>query len=252
MLSRAVLLSGQSKALVALGSKAFTTTSSKLITASNQEYKRPVRQEPGKVRFGFVPEEWFTFFYKKTGVTGPYAFGFTLSTYLLSKEIYVLEHEFYTGLSVLVTCVFVVKKLGPPVANYLDKERDEYEKSWNEGRDNEKKVLEESIENEKKAQWSAEGQTLLVQAKKENVDLQLEANYRNRLMTAFNEVKKRLDFQVEKENVERRMAHKNLVDWVVRRVRTSFTGEQEKQNIEKCITDLAVLAKSSGQVRAYA
>lgn len=73
---------------------------------------------------GFVPEEWFSFFYKKTGVTGPYALGFTLSTYLISKEIYVMEHEYYTGLSLAIMCYVAVTKLGPPIAKYLDKEID--------------------------------------------------------------------------------------------------------------------------------
>lgn len=76
------------------------------------------------MRLGFVPEEWFQAFYNKTGVTGPYAFAFTLSTYLVSKEIYVLEHEFYSGLSILIMWTYGIKKFGPKVAAFLDKDID--------------------------------------------------------------------------------------------------------------------------------
>ena len=81
-----------------------------------------MRQEAGKVRLGFIPEEFFTFFYKKTGVTGPYAFAVTFGTYLISKEFYVMEHEYYTGISMVILCILAVKKLGPATAKYLDKE----------------------------------------------------------------------------------------------------------------------------------
>lgn len=80
--------------------------------------------QPGKVRLGFLPDEWFTFFYKKTGVTGPYTFGVGLFTYLASKEIFVMEHEYYSGLSVAIMCIVAVKKLGPAIAAYADKEID--------------------------------------------------------------------------------------------------------------------------------
>lgn len=80
-----------------------------------------VRQEPGKVRLGFVPEEWFQMFYKKTGVTGPYTLAFTVSTYLFSKEIYVMDHEFYNGLSFLIMWIFGIKFFGPKLAKELDK-----------------------------------------------------------------------------------------------------------------------------------
>lgn len=89
-----------------------------------------------------------------------------------------------------------------------------------------------------------EGQNLLIAAKRENVALQLEAAYRTRLLNTYNDVKRRLDYQVEKENIERRLAQKNLVDWVVRKVTSSITPDQEKQNIDKCIADLGALARA--------
>ncbi|XP_065169022.1 ATP synthase subunit b, mitochondrial [Atheta coriaria] len=246
MLSRASLLSGQNRALVAFARATGTTpaNSAPAADAASGSVSRPVRGEPGKVRMGFLPEEWFTFFYKKTGVTGPYTLGVTVSTYLISKEIYVMEHEYYSGLSLLLMIYLGVTKLGPSIAQYLDKEIDDYERNWNEGRVNEKEVLQTQIKGEEKLQWSAEGQNILSQAKRENVQLQLEAAYRERMMNAYSEVKKRLDFQVEKQDIERRAAHKCMVDYVVKKVKSSITPDQDKANIDKCIADLAGLAKA--------
>lgn len=66
----------------------------------------------------------FQFFHSKTGVTGPYTFGVGLTTYLFSKEIYVMEHEYYTGLSLLIMVAVAAKKFGPSLAAWLDKEVD--------------------------------------------------------------------------------------------------------------------------------
>jgi len=82
--------------------------------------KRAVYSPP--VRFGVIPDDWFRFFYKKTGVTGPYVFGVGLLTYVLSKEIWVLEHEFWTGVSFFGMIIYANKKFGPNIAAYLDKQ----------------------------------------------------------------------------------------------------------------------------------
>lgn len=58
------------------------------------------------------------------------------------------------------------------------------------------------------------------------------------------QVKKRLDYQVEKQSIENRFVQKNLVDYVVRRVKASITPDTEKQNIDRCIADLAALSKA--------
>lgn len=63
----------------------------------------------------------------------------------------------------------------------------EAEREANEGRNNELQALADSIKEEELAQWRADGQELLLAAKRENVLLQLEAAYRERAMQVYSE-----------------------------------------------------------------
>jgi len=202
--------------------------------------KRAIYSPP--VRFGFIPDDWFRFFYRKTGVTGPYTFGVGFLTYLLSKEIWVLEHEFWTGVSMFGMIIYAVKTFGPKVNAFLDKEVEDNMKAMNAGRVADIEHNKGSIDSEKKAQWQAEGQKMLFEVKRENLALQQEAAFRERIMHVYAEVKKRLDYQVEKQQVERNMQQRHMVNWITNRVVKSITPESEQENLKKCIADLKGLA----------
>ncbi|XP_068215153.1 ATP synthase subunit b, mitochondrial [Palaemon carinicauda] len=244
MLSRLALRSLQEAKPLVIAARPTSTTAVKRSEERDEvNFPRRVRPiEPGRVRLGFLPEEWFKFFYAKTGVTGPYMLGLGLGTFLFSKEIYVLEHEYYTGLTILFMVVYGVKKFGPGLAAYLDKEIDEIEGSWVNYRKGSIQSIKDTIEAEKKAQWEAEGQTVLFDAKRENVALQLEAAYRERLATVHTEVKKRLDYQLETANVKTRIEQKHMVDWIVNSVKSSITPVQESAALKQCFADLKSLA----------
>lgn len=163
---------------------------------------------------------------------------------MLSKEIYVCEHEFYSGLSLALVLIYGIKKLGPSVAATLDKGIDEIEESWESGRTEQIQSLKELIEHEKKEQWRTDSQKMILDIKKENVALQLEAAYRERLAQVYSEVKKRLDYQVQLLDVERKLSQRQAVQWIVDNVKKAFTPEQEKAVLLRCISDLQSLQKA--------
>ncbi|XP_033629141.1 ATP synthase F(0) complex subunit B1, mitochondrial-like [Asterias rubens] len=241
MISRLALRNGS------ILSAAFLRTSTPCVTAapkllfhtSEQQFMpKKLPEVGGQVRFGFIPEEWFQFFYNKTGVTGPYMFGTGLIMYLLNKEIYVVGPETVHAFVALSVLVYGIKKFGPTVASSCDKNIQEMLDKANVGKNESMGILANAIEEEKKEQWRLDGRNYLFEARKENVDMQLEIEYRERLKMVNDEIKKRLDYQVELDNMNKRMEQVHMVRWIEQNVIKSITPQQEKDILGKCITNL--------------
>lgn len=81
-----------------------------------------------------------------------------------------------------------VKMFGSKVAQHLDKEVDKHNNSLDESRNEEITENEQLISHEKKEQWSLEGQKMIMDIKKENIKMQLEATYRERMVEVYQEV----------------------------------------------------------------
>lgn len=201
---------------------------------------RPI--DPSPVRMGIFPAEWFEAFYSKTGVTGPYMAVVSVSTFLASKEYFILEHDFYAGLALAVVMFGVVKSVGPGLDAALEHRLTQDENALKSIRQDEIDFMKESIAYEKTAQGDATVWEDIIAAKKEAVGLQLEGAYRQRLQDAYSQVKKRLDYQLEVSNVVRRMEQKHMVDWIISNVKKSITPAQEDAALKKCISDLKALA----------
>jgi len=202
---------------------------------------RPIHPSP--VRHLWLPEEWFTFFHQKTGVTGPYMFAAAVGTFLVSKEIWVLEHEFYCGVGMLIVLSGIVKAVGPGVSKFLDAEVDAQEAELRAIRQDEIDRCKAALAEEEEGQWMATSYKELLQVKQENVAMQYEIEYRQRLAEAYKQVKRRLDFQLATANVLRAAEQKHMVQWIIDNVRKSITAQQEQQTLKACVADLKALAK---------
>ncbi|GAB1605803.1 ATP synthase subunit b, mitochondrial-like [Argonauta hians] len=209
-----------------------------------KNFPHPVMQEkPNSVKLGFIPASWFDNLYPKTGVTGPYVLGAGLVATLLSKEIWVLDHGFGDVIGFTGAFLVLMYKVGPGMSKFLEAKQERiYEETYAKPVAKAKEAFEHEIKECNTAVWSLEGQKYLFEAKKENVGLQLESAYRQRLDKVYNDVKRRLDYHITMESTKRRFEQEHMVNWIVSNVVKNITPQQEKDSIKKCISELKSLA----------
>merc|ERR1712055_1199234 len=208
-----------------------------IVESPERDYKNfPTfrRLEDAPVRHGFIPESWFQSFYKTTGVTGPYVFMGTFGTFLMSKEYFIFSFETNILFTGLVFMIYVIKKLTPGTNAMLEGFQKDQKDLYAEYENHCKGELQKTV-----AHYEKE---LSYAAKRDNVGLQLEAEYRERQNKVYSEVKRRLDYQVATDTVKRRVEQAHMVNWIIDSVKKSITPETEKANLQSCLARLKSLA----------
>lgn len=193
-------------------------------------------------RLYFIPESWFKFFESKTGRTGGYIFGTTFITFLLSKELFVWNTNAHPGIALALIAAIAIKKFGAQTNAWLTSNIDKEAQGWVDWQDGMKKLLKDHLKELKQVEDRSINPELIYDAKRENLQLQQEAEYRRRVMDVYNEVKRKLDYQVAVENAKKNFTKKHLVNWVIDNVNKNINADLEKAVLNQCVVDLKQLS----------
>jgi len=181
--------------------------------------------------------------YNKTGVTGPYILFWGAIATALSKEMFIPwvdtpEHLVFLGLVVAVT-----KMYGAKIGAMLDKDVEAKNKAYVDELKESTKGVDAQINSLEALKSLPEANKLIHDSKRDNVLLQLEAAYRQRLAMVHQEVKKRLDYQLAIQNVYKRAEREQAINYILDGVKKSIGPNQEKEAFQSALGQLKALSK---------
>ncbi|CAB3221706.1 unnamed protein product [Arctia plantaginis] len=139
----------------------------------------------------------------------------------------------------------VTKNFGRQIGEILDKEVKAVEDFMQKDRNEEIASHDAIIKEGELAQSRAKAQEILMEAKKENIVLQLEAEYRERLMMAYRAFRDRLQYHLKRSRTEKRFQQRWMIKWILKNVSKSVTPEFQREALSSAIRDLAALASQT-------
>ncbi|CAF3817576.1 unnamed protein product, partial [Rotaria magnacalcarata] len=87
--------------------------------------------------------------------------------------------------------------------------------------------------------------SLLAEARKDIINMGLEAAYRERMKQMYEAVKRRLDYQVALQNARKDFERTNMINWITDQVKKSITPKQEQDTLQTCLNQLRQIASQS-------
>jgi len=188
------------------------------------------------------PKSVWEMYKDKAGLSAPTVFGVGLTGYLLSKEILIIHEETLLAAVMGGTIFWMVKKFGKQVADMLDEASQNILDTMNEGRVSRIESLKAAIAEEKAVEEVYSSRDTIYDVLEANNAMNLEIEYRSNLVKVHDEVKKRLDYQIELQHLKTQMEQDHIVNWVEEAVVKSITPQQEKDALAQCIKDINSLA----------
>lgn len=180
----------------------------------------------------------------KAGESGATMFTVGLAAFLLSKEYFLINDEVLLILVMGGTGYQLSKAAGPAVGKMLDERRDAILEKMNKGKNAHLAALENAIDTAREGEAALEDRKEYFDIMKANNEMRLEIEYRRRLHEVETEVKKRLDYQVDLQNLERNVEEEHIASWIENQVVSSITAKHETDAIAQCIKDLNALAEA--------
>jgi F-type H+-transporting ATPase subunit b len=85
----------------------------------------------------------------------------------------------------------------------------------------------------------------LADARKDIINMALEAAYRERLKQIYDAVKRRLDYQVALQNARKDFERTNMINWITSEVKKAITAKQEQDTLQACLNQLRQIASQT-------
>jgi len=202
-----------------------------------------VKDEGDRTRMCIVPEKWMQAMYDKTGVTGPYILFWGAVATIFSKEFFILSIDTGSTLSFILAVALISKYGSPKLLEFLEKEGVVAQKEQDQEKANKFKALHSQIAKMENLESLPVANTLVHEAKKENVSLQLESEYRERMLQVYNDVKKRLDYQISLQNAYHRLEREQAINYITSEVSKSIGAVQEKDAFQLGLNQLKALSQ---------
>jgi len=172
-------------------------------------------------------------------------FGAGLLTYLLSKEIYVVNDETMQFYVQAIVFYHLYKMGSGPAAKYFEKQTDDQLEELYSTTRAKLSHLEQELVDAASVDKFLDDRPEYYAIMQNQKEMAAEVTYRQRLQEVEAEFKKRLDYQVEMQNVQLAIEEKHVAAWIEKEVLKSISEESEEDTMQQCLTSLEQMAAAN-------